>query len=149
VSELYRISQSHLEDTFSLLRECGNGRRECQVLWLSPWAAPSTITTLVHPDHRATAISFDLKDAWITAFWKRLAEENRGVRVQVHTHPDSAFHSGTDDHWPIVQTPGFLSLVIPRFALGDVGLDDAYLAELDDLCRWREVEVHARIEMIS
>ena len=114
---------------------------------MSPWARPDTITSVVHPEHKATAISFDLNDAWLTAFWGKLAQQNAGVRVQIHTHPGAAFHSGTDDDWPIVQTPGFLSLVIPRFALGEVGFEGAYLAELAEDGNWRQVDVRARIEV--
>jgi hypothetical protein len=40
--------------------------------------------------------------------------------AQLHTHPGAAFHSGTDDEFPIVRTPGFLSIVLPEF--GKYGL---------------------------
>jgi hypothetical protein len=60
--------------------------------------------------------------------------------VQVHTHGRRAFHSATDDAFPIVQTPGFLSLVLPWFAMGPVGLDDAFLVTLEHGGRWRELE---------
>ena len=49
---------------------------------------------------------------------------------QVHTHPGAAFHSPTDDAWPIVHLEGFLSLVLPDFGLGPVGLARSYLAEM-------------------
>jgi hypothetical protein len=147
VSQLYQVSRAQLKHTFALLRQCGAGKRECQVLWASPWAQPRNITAVIHPEHRATAASFDLEEAWLTAFWSKLAQENAGVRVQIHTHPGAAFHSGVDDDWPIVQTSGFLSLVIPRFALGEVGFNGAYLAELDDVGAWRQVDVRARIEV--
>lgn len=35
---------------------------------------------------------------------------------QVHTHPTDAYHSSTDDHYPLVTLRGALSLVIPNFA---------------------------------
>lgn len=35
---------------------------------------------------------------------------------QVHTHPTDAYHSSTDDHFPLVTLCGALSLVIPDFA---------------------------------
>lgn len=146
---LYRISQAHLRQTFSLLRQCGNGRRECQVLWVSPWARPDTVTCVVHPKHTATATSFELNGDWLTSFWGDLARQQAGVRVQVHTHPGSAFHSGIDDDWPLIHTPGFLSLVIPRFALGEVGFEGAFLAELNEAGEWRQADLRARIEVIQ
>jgi hypothetical protein len=36
--------------------------------------------------------------------------------AQVHTHPTSAYHSDTDDHFPLVTLKGALSLVVPNFA---------------------------------
>jgi hypothetical protein len=35
--------------------------------------------------------------------------------VQVHAHPGEAFHSGTDDAFPVVTTEGGLSIVAPSF----------------------------------
>lgn len=35
---------------------------------------------------------------------------------QVHTHPTEAFHSETDDHFPLVTLMGALSIVVPNFA---------------------------------
>jgi len=68
--------------------------------------------------------------------------------VQVHTHPGEAFHSRTDDRFPIIHTPGFLSLVIPDYGLGPVGFAGAYLAELGSDGRWREVAAPARLRIV-
>jgi hypothetical protein len=40
--------------------------------------------------------------------------------VQVHSHPTEAYHSETDDTYPIVTVRGGLSLVVPDF--GRAGL---------------------------
>lgn len=37
---------------------------------------------------------------------------------QVHTHPTDAYHSDTDDHFPLVTKCGAISLVLPDFATG-------------------------------
>jgi hypothetical protein len=144
----YRISANLLAQTFSHFRTCGAGRRECQVLWTSPWANPETICDVVHGQHRAHAGGFDLDSGWINHLWLQLADRAHGVRVQIHTHPFDAFHSETDDAFPIVHTPGFLSLVIPRFAMGSVGFDGAYLTEIQHDGTWREVPIGARLEVI-
>src|SRR4051812_32975161 len=113
-----RLPSTLLARTFSHFRECGAGQRECQALWVSPWSAPETITQVVHGQHRAHVGGFEVKDAWLHQFWIELARTNCGIRVQVHTHPEEAFHSATDDAYPIVHSTGFLSLVIPNFAQG-------------------------------
>ena len=108
----YKVSGTSLSRTFEYFRRCGRGQRECQALWISDWRFPETITDVIHPSHRAHAQGFSLDDGWLNAFWLHLANTNNGIRVQVHTHPNHAFHSPTDDAFPIIHTPGFLSLVI-------------------------------------
>ena len=45
-----------------------------------------------------------------------LYENTERLAIQVHSHPTEAFHSDTDDDYPIVTTLGGLSLVVPNFA---------------------------------
>lgn len=141
----YHINRGMLESTFEHFRRCGGGRRECQALWLSSWDQPEIISSVVHPEHVAHFGGFVLGDDWLNAFWLRLSNINSGVRVQVHTHPREAFHSPTDDAFPIIHKPGFLSLVIPNFALGPVGFKDAFLTEIQPNGRWRQVSIESRL----
>lgn len=145
----YKIPSALLGKTFDLFRRCGGGRRECQVLWTSAWTNPSTISEVVHPQHRAHAGGFQLCSDWINRFCLELARAGRGIRVQVHTHPHEAFHSATDDDYPIIHSIGFLSLVIPDLGLGPVGFDRAHLAEIDPAGVWREVVPCSRLEIIE
>lgn len=135
-------------DTFRHLRTCGDGRRECQALWVGPWAHPNVVTQVIHPRHTASAVGFQVDDDWLTAFWLRLADTGCGVRVQVHTHPGAAYHSATDDAFPLIHSPGFLSLVIPRFALGPVDFTNAFLAEMQPDGRFLEVDIASTLEIV-
>jgi hypothetical protein len=145
----YRVPKVLLARTFAHFRDCGAGRRECQVLWTSPWSDISTINDVVHGQHRASAGGFELSSAWLNRFWLDLAHENCGVRVQVHTHPSEAFHSPTDDDYPIVHSTGFLSLVIPNFAQGPVGFANAFLAEIQSDGHFKEVPIDLSLEIIE
>jgi len=137
-----------LADTFDHLRSCGAGRRECQALWVGPWAHPSSVTEVVHPRHTASAVGFQVDHAWLTDFWLSLAETGTGVRAQVHTHPGAAYHSATDDAYPLLHNPGFLSLVIPRFALGPADFTDAFLAEMQNDGTFRAVDIASTLEIV-
>lgn len=141
----YRVPRSVLAESFAAFRRCGCGERECQVLWVGPWNDPFAISKVVHPLHRSHRGGFEVEGAWLNRFWNELAETASGVRAQVHTHPGEAFHSSTDDAWPIVHTPGFLSLVIPDFGFGEIGFADAFLAELGVDGRFREVSISSRL----
>lgn len=48
------------------------------------------------------------------------------LAVQIHAHPDDAYHSDTDDTFPIVSTLGGLSIVAAKFCRG--GLFDSSTA---------------------
>ena len=141
----FLLSPDILDETFAHFRCCGCGRRECQVLWVSPWDAPDTITMVIHPRHEAHIGGFLIDDRWLNNFWFALAQEHLGIRFQVHTHPGEAFHSSTDDEFPIIHTAGFLSLVIPKFALGPIGFEGAYLTEIQEDGRWSEAPITERI----
>jgi hypothetical protein len=49
-----------------------------------------------------------------------LYDHGEMLGVQVHAHPDAAYHSETDSTYPIVTTLGGLSLVAERFCAGDL-----------------------------
>lgn len=49
-------------------------------------------------------------------------ENNVKLIAQVHSHPTEAFHSETDDDYPIVTTIGGYSIVIPNFAREPIDL---------------------------
>jgi len=148
MSTPYHLARGLLDETFRHFRECGYGRDECQALWLSPWSQPNIITKVVHPKHAAHFGGFVLDDAWLDDFWLELGRTKTGIRVQVHTHPGEAFHSRTDDEFPIIHTPGFLSLVIPNFGLGPMGFDEAYLTEIQPEGHWKEVSIASRLVLI-
>jgi hypothetical protein len=131
-----RILQRSLEH----LRACGRGRAECIVYWLGPLDHPDTIDEVVHPAHTATAGGYDVDGRWLNQLWLRLARERLELRAQVHTHPGAAYHSSRDDAMAALQTEGFLSLVIPEFALGGDPLTGAHLAERAADGRWHAAD---------
>jgi proteasome lid subunit RPN8/RPN11 len=143
-----RLRRAVLEETFSHLRSCGVGRRECVAYWLGPRAAEGEATEVVHPRHTATATAYDVDGAWLNELWLRLARDELDLRAQVHTHPGSAFHSSRDDDMAAIQIAGFRSLVIPNFALGPVSLDGAHLERRDADGEWQQADPTAEIEVL-
>ncbi len=47
-----------------------------------------------------------------------LYEAGEMLAVQVHSHPTRAYHSDTDDTYPMVAQLGGLSIVLPDFGIG-------------------------------
>jgi hypothetical protein len=144
---LYHLPRRMIDETFATFRSCGANRRECQLYWLSPWADPLSLTEVAHPRHKSSAYALSIESDWINAFWLDLADRGMGVRIQVHIHPFEAFHSETDDAFPLLSDVGFLSLVIPNFAMGPAGFQDAYLTEIQPDGRWQQVDINSRIRI--
>jgi hypothetical protein len=137
-SERLRVGRDVLAETFRTLRDCGGGETECAVFWNGP-AGERLVDGVVHPIHERSPFGYEVDDRWLTDFCMRLAASNRSVKAQVHTHPGEAFHSATDDRWPIVSQVGFLSIVIPGFAMGKPSLEEAWIGRLHEDGKWRKV----------
>jgi hypothetical protein len=131
------IARDLFLETFSILRRCGAKRRECQVLWLS---APSAdqITAVRHSKHHSTAASLEVDPTWFNDLWFTLIREGFSIRAQIHTHGGAAWHSETDDSYPIIGTPGFVSVVVPRFALLPPSLEQLYVTTIQSKGGWCE-----------
>jgi hypothetical protein len=133
------VAAGVLEDTFEALRRCGAGVHECVVYWLGLIDQPGSIDEVVQPTHRAGPTWYRIDDAWITPFFISLRTTRRTIRGQVHTHPAKGVrHSPVDDAFPIAPGEGFVSIVLPSFARGPVGLDGAYSAIQGSDGTWRE-----------
>jgi hypothetical protein len=127
-----------LIDTFELFRSCGGGRTECVAYWCAKRCEPDVLTRVVHPEHTAFGGGYQVDGEWVMQFFVSLHQNEELVRVQIHTHPHEAGHSWIDDGYSLVPAAGFLSLVVPDFALGPVGLDHTHLVEMGTEGEWDE-----------
>ncbi len=142
-----QLKQEVLEQAFEHLRGCGAGRSECVVYLTGPCDDDALIDGVVHPRHTAGPGGYDLDSDALAELWRDLVSCGRSIRMQVHTHPGAAYHSPRDDRLALIHTPGFLSLVIPDFALGNIGFDGAFLAERDEDGRWVGVPLGEHLEV--
>ena len=132
------LASNIITSTFKTFRECGRGKCECALYWTGP-SAEDAIDGVDHPIHVKSPFGYEIDTDWLTAFWKYLAASKRSVKAQVHTHPGRAFHSVTDDRWPIISQAGFLSIVIPNFAAGEPSLTRAWVGRLEADGNWRQI----------
>lgn len=142
-----QVPQQVLAQTYRTLRACGQGRRECVAFWVGPLHRPDRVDRLVHPRHLAGAGGYEIHRDWLTGFWFELARNKSAIRAQVHTHPGTAFHSATDDEFPVIAQAGFVSIVIPDFALGPETLDSAWVGVMDERGAWHQAAVAKTIEV--
>lgn len=122
--------------TDQLLREAGRSGVERFVLWSGKIAHTTfNVRTLHMPKQFATRgpegllVRIDGPELHRLNVW--LYEHEELLAVQVHSHPTEAFHSSTDDSYPMVTTRGGLSLVVPDFARRGVRGTGTALYRLD------------------
>jgi hypothetical protein len=69
---------------------------------------------------------------------KYLYATGRQLVAQLHSHPTDAYHSETDDAYPIATTAGSFSLVVPDFAARPFSLDECAVYRLVPGDGWLE-----------
>jgi hypothetical protein len=129
-----RLPRSLLKAVSGVASACGQGRRECVVYMTAALAHPDRAVGYIHPNHRATAVWTEVDQEELGRVWDELRSTGRMIVCQVHTHPGAAFHSGTDDNYPVIHSAGFLSVVLPEYADGE--LNGAHLAIYQGGGRW-------------
>lgn len=80
-----------------------------------------------------------------------LYDNDYSIIAQIHSHPQEAYHSETDDHFSIVTTMGGLSIVVPYFATGQMKLDNWAVFRLSTEGIWKELnrlEIQKLFEII-
>lgn len=110
-----------IRDTDNQLRAAGHSRSECFVLWSGVRDHDSFYIRTGHvPKQTGYRFSGGLcvrvegDELHRLNVW--LFDHHEELAVQVHSHPTEAYHSETDDTYPIVTMRGGLSLVVPNFA---------------------------------
>lgn len=146
--ERLKVAGDVLPATLKVIWDCGQGERECAVYWTGP-SLDDTVDSVEHPIHTRSAGGYEVELGWLTDFWKRLAVAKRSVKAQVHTHPGDAYHSACDDRWPIVSQAGFISIVLPNYAIGRRNLEDAWVGVI--LCdgSWQRLPSASEVLVIS
>ena len=102
------------------LREAGLDSNERFILWSGIVRDARLVVRTMHvPKQTAYRLSSGLcvrveaDELHRLNVW--LYENSERLSVQVHSHPTEAYHSDTDDAYPMVTTRGGLSLVVPDF----------------------------------
>jgi hypothetical protein len=142
------ITRDLFSETFRVLRDCGKMVNECQVLWLSAHAAPDSILTVRHSTHDSTGGGVEVDSVWLNTLWRELRSSSLSIRAQIHTHPGMAFHSKTDDAFPIVGSPGFISIVVPNFATHGPTLRGLYATSITPSGKWQELPITEVLQVL-
>ncbi len=146
----YELRRGVLEETQHLLRARSRTRSEAYTVWVGELQLDHAVVREAWPvmaeaDSRHAMVSFDD----VLELGARVAARKWFILAQLHTHGGRAFHSSTDDAYPISSQVGFLSIVVPNFGSDPPGVGWAYY-EHEGAGRWRSIsesEVRNRIVM--
>lgn len=118
--ELFWVPADIVEDTERNLRQAGRRELELFVLWSGVINGTEFFVRTAHVPRQT---SYRLESGLMVRVdgdalhelntW--LFEHEEVLAVQVHAHPTEAFHSGTDDAYPIVTADGSISIVAADF----------------------------------
>jgi hypothetical protein len=123
--------------TAATMATCGGAQRECVSYWLTP-VGTDVVTESRHPRHLGSATGYEVEGAWLNDLFLELGTRGLRVAAQLHTHPGGwVGHSGTDDGFAVLPTPGLISIVVPRFATHGIHPSDCGVFVLTDTGTWR------------
>ena len=122
------------------LREAGEIGNERFVLWSGVIRDERLLVRTMHVPRQTAyrlaeglCVRVDADELHRLNVW--LYEHEQRLAIQVHSHPTEAFHSDTDDAYPMVTKRGGLSVVVPDFARHGVRGPGTVLYRLSDT-RW-------------
>lgn len=110
-----------LSEAYSFLKKAGKKSYEAVALFAGKVEGNNAIVSeVICPLQESSRSQYGLmytvdgKELHRINLW--LYQNRLKLIAQIHSHPSEAYHSETDDEFPIVTTLGGLSIVVPYFA---------------------------------
>ncbi|MBL7738486.1 MAG: Mov34/MPN/PAD-1 family protein [Chitinophagaceae bacterium] len=147
---------SSIEYVYKRLREAGAEGVECVALWAGSISANTfEVRNTIIPAQTAYKIEMGLLYSVDGEELHRINEwlyrNSMTLIAQIHSHPSEAYHSDTDDRYPIIAVNGGVSIVIPDFAFGEFSLASWAVYRLSLKNGWiqlKETEVLSLIQIV-
>jgi hypothetical protein len=121
--ETFRVPATIVAQTEKALRDAGAEGYEAFVLWSGRQNGRLFEVRTIHVPKQDSyrldtglCVRVDGNELHRLNVW--LYEAGEIMAIQVHAHPSEAYHSETDDMYPIVATLGGLSIVAAEFCRG-------------------------------
>lgn len=123
------VRKTHLIEAFNFLKYAGTKKVEGMALFAGyDKGTTFHIEELIIPKQTSYILeqglmyAVDSEELHKLNIW--LYQNDMKLIAQIHSHPQEAYHSTTDDRYPIVDTYGGISIVVPNFATGIIDLAD-------------------------
>ena len=140
--------------TLTTLRKPGSECYEAMVLWAGSFLSEKEfqIDSVLFPDQilyrTSSGVGLYVKGDGLFRINRWLYDHEKVVLAQVHSHPRDAYHSETDNEFPVATSAGQFSIVIPDYARRPFrNLSDYAIYRLKRDGRWRGLKQN-QISMI-
>ena len=151
----FRIPSTLLDATLEVLYRAGLAGDEAFVVW-GGVVSGNTIDFVSYRVPEQTrhqlpsGLLVTVEGDALHALNRELYRAGEVLAGQVHSHPTAAYHSDTDDHFPLVTLTGALSLVVPYFARGGrADIRDWAWYRLVGQGKWAELTRTDRVEILA
>ena len=145
--EVLRIPRHILEPTWQYLQERGSRQLEGVVYWTGEaTTAAGVVKHFLVPSayERESAVHLSVGRDVVFELIRKIHELDEFLLARVHSHPEDAFHSWSDDEGCLSGRVGFLSIVVPDFARGPADPDTWAAYERMSGGQWRHLD---RVEL--
>ena len=133
---------SVMKETHSVMRRFGRENRECYVWWGGYYAdGYGQVVTAIWPEVQTEFGRIHLTNRQLGVLNGQLRTLDQILLAELHTHPPRANgQNEVDAANPAVTYPGFISIVVPDFALPNLwDLRNTYVYEYIQNNQWREL----------
>ena len=132
------------DKTMAHIRSCGARCEEGFVVWSGILTSKDLfVSSVLAPPCNGSEHfgGLTISDEAMQYLADEMIRNGEALIAQVHSHPREAFHSETDNSYPLIHRLGFLSIVIPFF--GRYGFNEFHrfrTYEYIENGRWRELD---------
>ena len=148
-----QIPMQEVEKVYEHLRACGHRGVEGVALCAGKQCDDIfQVKEIIIPEQRAfdheegLLYMVDGKELHRINVW--LYRNNMTLMAQIHSHPKRAYHSETDDTYPIIAAVGGVSIVIPDFGFNPISVNEWAVYRLSPHGMWEEQNPKARKELM-
>jgi hypothetical protein len=114
---IFRIPFEALDRSLEFLRSQGRRGHEGVVLWAGRFAPTGfRVSKAIIPAQRTGRLFYRISTAETFRILELVSNENLVIPIQIHSHPEEAFHSEVDDEDAFIRQENAISIVVPHFA---------------------------------
>jgi hypothetical protein len=123
---IFHVPFEALDRSLEFLRSQGRRGHEGVVLWAGQFDGTRfLVSRAIIPAQRTGRLYYRISSDETFRILEVVSNENLVIPMQIHSHPQEAFHSQVDDEDAFIRQENAISIVVPHFA--DFPIDEFLL----------------------